>query len=219
MIDTLENRGESISPPMVESSHSENINELATALSKAQAEMNFAIKDSENKFLKNKYADLSSVWEACRDPLTKNSLSIVQLVDGINDKGFIVLKTMLMHSSGQWIKSYIAMKPADDKPQTYGSTLTYARRYALSAMVGVIQDDDDGNEGSGLKKKGNSVSSKKEVDSEKEEAKPKNNGQPTSEFHCTQCNAGITKAENEFSKKTLGKALCRKHQAEVRAKK
>lgn len=196
------------------SSHSENINELATSLSKAQSEMNFAIKDSNNPFYKSKYADLSSVWEACREPLTKNGLSVVQLLEGVSDEGFIVLKTMLMHSSGQWMASYINMKPADEKPQTYGSTLTYARRYALSAIVGVIQDDDDGNQGSGLNKKGHEESLKNEVKNEK--SQPKTSGQSTQKFHCSQCNKEITEAENGFSIKTLGKALCRQHQAEAR---
>lgn len=129
---------------------SEDIKDLAMALCKAQSEMIFAIKSSENPFYKSKYADLSSVWDVCRSPLTKNGLCVVQQVDGLSQNGEIILNTILMHSSGQWVKSVILMKLIDNKPQTYGSTLTYARRYGLSSLVGVIQDDDDGNQASGI---------------------------------------------------------------------
>lgn len=129
---------------------SEDIKDLAMALCKAQSEMIFAIKSSENPFYKSKYADLSSVWDVCRSPLTKNGLCVVQQVDGLSQNGEIILNTILMHSSGQWVKSVILMKLIDNKPQTYGSTLTYARRYGLSSLVGVVQDDDDGNQASGI---------------------------------------------------------------------
>src|SRR6516162_6667967 len=84
---------------------SDQINELASALSKAQSEINPAIKDSTNPFFKSKYADLSSVWNACKDPLTKNGLAILQTMDIQN--GQTVLVTTLAHSSGQWMKSFL----------------------------------------------------------------------------------------------------------------
>ena len=126
---------------------SENINELATALSKAQGEITGALKDSANPFFKSKYADLASCWDACRAPLSKNGLSLVQ---GMQiDDGHLHLATRLMHSSGQWISSLTPVTPKDDTPQGMGSALTYARRYALTAMVGVAQVDDDANAASG----------------------------------------------------------------------
>lgn len=121
---------------------SDQIAELATALAKVQGNISHAVKDAENPFFKNKYADLASVWEACRTQLSENGLSIVQLPNGLED-GCLVLDTTMLHSSGQWISSRIKMPLSKSDPQGYGSTLTYARRYALAAIVGVYQDDDD----------------------------------------------------------------------------
>lgn len=125
---------------------SENINELATALSKAQSQMEGAKKDSANPFFKSKYADLASVWEACRLPLTDNGLSITQMSDVMSDfPDHVVIYTQLNHSSGQWIRSKLAMKPVKNDPQAIGSCITYARRYSLAAIVGISPEDDDGN--------------------------------------------------------------------------
>lgn len=123
---------------------SDQINELASALSKAQGEMAPAIKDSSNPFFKSKYADLSSIWNACRDALSKNGLSIIQTVD--MKEGQYVLITTLAHSSGQWISSIFPILNDKGNAQGLGSAITYMRRYALSAIVGVTCDeDDDGN--------------------------------------------------------------------------
>lgn len=122
---------------------SETINELATALAKAQSEITGALKDSANPFFKSRYADLASCWDACRAPLSKNGLSVVQGLDV--SEGHLYLKTRLMHATGQWIDSTTPVTPKDETPQAMGSALTYARRYALTAMVGVAQVDDDGN--------------------------------------------------------------------------
>lgn len=122
---------------------SESINELATALAKAQSQIEGARKDSTNPHFRSSYADLSSVWEACRKALTANGLSVAQ--GPVSDDGRIGVSTMLMHTSGQWIQSTFSMRPAKDDPQGAGSALTYARRYALAAMVGVAPEDDDGN--------------------------------------------------------------------------
>lgn len=127
--------------------HSENINELATALAKAQGEITGALKDSANPFFKSKYADLASCWDACREPLSKNGLAIVQSPETGADG--LTLTTLLTHSTGQWIKNTFRMLPKDDTPQGVGSALTYARRYALTALIGIAQVDDDGNAASG----------------------------------------------------------------------
>lgn len=123
--------------------HSEAINEIAAALSKAQAVIEAAVKGKTNPHFKNDYADLSSVWDACRKPLTDNGLSVAQTA--ATDEGRVGVTTLLMHSSGQWISDTLVMKPTKDDPQGVGSCITYARRYALAAMVGVAPADDDGN--------------------------------------------------------------------------
>lgn len=123
---------------------SESIDQLAGALAAAQAEMTFAKKDSTNPFLKTKYSDLASVWDAVRAPLSKNGLCVSQMPTGD------MLVTVLAHKSGQYIASTMPVKTgrndARNDAQAYGSALTYARRYALSAIVGIAQDDDDGEE-------------------------------------------------------------------------
>lgn len=126
---------------------SEQLNEISAALAKAQGEIVGALKDSANPFFKSKYADLASCWDACRLPLSKNGLSVVQGMQV--DAGSLYLITRLLHSSGQWISSTTPITPKDDTPQAMGSALTYARRYALTAMVGVAQVDDDANAASG----------------------------------------------------------------------
>src|ERR1700675_4573602 len=127
---------------------SETINELATALSKAQGEITGALKDSANPFFKSKYADLASCWDSCRSALSKNSLAVFQAAE-TSPEGHLILTTTLAHSSGQWMRASLGVTPKDDSPQAMGSALTYARRYALTAMVGIAQVDDDGNAASG----------------------------------------------------------------------
>lgn len=123
---------------------SENIIELSKAFSKAQSEINKAHKDSENPYFKSKYADLTSVWEACSEALKNNDLCVLQptSVEGDN----VLVETVLLHKSGEWISGKLLVKPEKDGPQSLGSAITYARRYALSAMVGVCPEDDDAEE-------------------------------------------------------------------------
>lgn len=123
---------------------SEQTNELFTALAKAQAEIEGAVKDSTNPHFRSKYADLSSVMQACKTPLSKHGLSVAQLPDS-DDPEVVAVTTVLGHTSGQWISSRIVMRPTKSDPQGVGSALTYCRRYALAAMVGVCPEDDDGN--------------------------------------------------------------------------
>jgi hypothetical protein len=120
---------------------SENINELVTALAKAQGEILPAIKDSLNPHFKSKYADLGSVWEACRNQLSKNGLAVIQTTTTVGDRLTVV--TTLAHSSGQWMKSELPVMSATNTPQALGSALTYMRRYSLAAIVGVAPGDDD----------------------------------------------------------------------------
>jgi hypothetical protein len=116
--------------------------EMAEALAKAQAVMAGAKKDSTNPHFKNKYADLASVWDACRKPLTDNGLSVLQYTDIY--EGQTVLVTQLTHAGGGSVIGRLPL-PAGKNMQEMGSALTYARRYGLAAMVGVAPEDDDGN--------------------------------------------------------------------------
>lgn len=133
---------------------SETIDQLACALALAQGQMEGALKASSNPFFKSKYADLKSVWEACRAPLSNNGLSVVQSPEirqpseaaqlaGAVVAPEVVVTTVLAHLSGQYIENTLSMWPKDNSPQAIGSCISYARRYALASMVGVYQADDD----------------------------------------------------------------------------
>ena len=127
---------------------STTIANLAGALSLAQGEMTFAAKSSKNPFFKSNYADLASVWEACRGPLSKHGLSIIQNVETVGEH--VSVETILLHQSGEWTRSTLVVPVVGAlTPQSVGSANTYARRYALSATVGLAQADDDGNSSSG----------------------------------------------------------------------
>lgn len=123
---------------------SESIAALASALNKAQGEIKAAEMNAVNPFLKNKYADLGAIIEASRPALVKNGLSFSQLVGG--DSNTISLESVLMHESGEWISQTVALPIGDEKgrslAQNAGAIITYLRRYALSAMLGVYADED-----------------------------------------------------------------------------
>jgi hypothetical protein len=129
------------------SEQSEQIGELAAALAIAQGKITGALKDSANPFFKSKYADLASVWDACRGPLSDNGIAVIQMTES-DDSGVFVVTT-LAHKSGQWIRSRLRLTPKDTTPQAMGSAITYGRRYGLAAAVGVAQVDDDANAASG----------------------------------------------------------------------
>lgn len=122
---------------------SEQINELAAALSKAQSAMVGAKKDSANPFFKSNYADLAAVMAAISKPFADNGLSFIQS-PGF-DEARIVVTTRIMHASGQWIEGDTVLPPTKNDAQGYGSAITYAKRYGLQAMAGVPSVDDDGN--------------------------------------------------------------------------
>ena len=125
--------------------HSESIALLAGALAKAQLQIEPASKNATNPHFRSHYADLASIWDACRGPLNTNGLSIVQFpCDG--EVGRIGLCTMIVHSSGEWMSETITVKALKEDPQFLGGVLTYLRRYSLAAVVGVTAtEDDDGN--------------------------------------------------------------------------
>lgn len=127
---------------------SQEINELATALAKAQASVRNPSKDKHNPHFKSKYADLAAGLECILPALSEHGLSVVQIPDVKPD--MLILRTRLMHASGQWIEGdwlVARLNGGQLNPQMMGSALTYARRQSLFAMVGIAgADDDDGNE-------------------------------------------------------------------------
>lgn len=139
---------------------SDSINELVSALAKAQGKIMAANKDSCNPYYNSKFADLNSVWNACRIPLSENGLAVIQTQEKIEDQ--LSLVTTLAHSSGQFIKSYLPIELPDandvelnkyGKPvkrnrlHVLGGIITYLRRYGLCSIVGIVSDEDlDGNE-------------------------------------------------------------------------
>lgn len=123
---------------------SAEIGKLAEALAMAQGSMENAAKSSANPFFKSKYADLAEVWNTIREPLSKNGLSVVQAPVGIDGRS-VKIMTMLLHKSGQYVRTVTTIPCAKSDAQGIGSALTYGRRYALSALVGIAQEDDDGN--------------------------------------------------------------------------
>jgi ERF superfamily len=124
---------------------SEQINELAIALTRVQIALGPAHKNKKNPFFKSDYADLVAVWDSCRKELATNGLCVIQTTD-VADDGSADLITTLAHSSGQWISGRYPLKAIKQDPQGIGSAMTYARRYALMAIVGIVTDDDDDGE-------------------------------------------------------------------------
>jgi hypothetical protein len=144
---------------------SEQINELATALAKAQAEMKNAKLNKINPHFKSRYADLAEIRDTVTPALSKNGIAVVHGLDTAENG--IAVVTRLIHASGQWVESRFPV--AYDKPQTMGSAITYGRRYNLSAIANISADDDDD---------ANAANEKAPVPHAKPEAMPAVNGTP-----------------------------------------
>ena len=120
--------------------------DLAKALIAVQHTQQPAIKDRENPFAKSRYATLNSVMDSCRDALLTNGIWVTQYPVPA-EAGHLGLVTKLTHAeSGQWQSSLLVMPLPKADPQGYGSAMTYARRYALSALLGMVTEDDDDGE-------------------------------------------------------------------------
>lgn len=117
--------------------------EFAAALVKVQSQIKGAKKDSENPHFRSKYADLASVWDACREALITNGFGVLQHGEYYCDQW--VLATTLIHESGASVRGYVPLLNGKGDMQGLGSAMSYARRYGLAAMVGVSPEDDDGN--------------------------------------------------------------------------
>ena len=128
---------------------SPDISELSKALFSIQNNLPPAIKDARNTFVGNDYATLNSVMETCRDALYSHGIWLVQLPCPAPVElgtGHIGLETRLTHvESGQWLSSVTVIPLPKSDPQGLGSALTYARRYSLCTILGIITEDDDGN--------------------------------------------------------------------------
>ena len=149
----MEDKKEAIKPIVeeviepTESWKSNEIDQLATALAKAQGEMDGATSKSTNPFFNSSYADLHTVIKSAFPYLSKNGLSISQGNEII--PGAVCVTTTLIHQSGQWLRSKIKLPMDKVNAQGVGSATTYGRRYGLAAMVGIAQKDDDANSISG----------------------------------------------------------------------
>lgn len=119
--------------------------EFYKALAKAQGAIEGAKKDTDNPFFKSKYADLASVWDACRKQLSENGIGVLQFPDFDPETKIVSVETILTHSAG-YEKSFRTRVPLSKvDAQGVGSGITYARRYALMAAIGIAPEDDDGN--------------------------------------------------------------------------
>jgi hypothetical protein len=127
--------------------HSEQIDQLATALAQAQRKMPACRKDSQNPHLRSRYTDLTELVDATRPVLTEQGLSVVQSTRSESGTGRLLLVTLLMHNSGQWLRGEAPVESVPTKGinpnQALGSALTYMRRYTYGAMIGAVSEEDD----------------------------------------------------------------------------
>ncbi|MEX5450894.1 ERF family protein [Stutzerimonas stutzeri] len=137
---------------------SEQINELATALAKAQGEIENASKSSNNPHFKSRYADLAEVLNTVRPVFASHGLAISQFPS--YEQGVASVETIITHSSGQWMSGVISAPVGKLDAQGVGSAITYCRRYSLAAVAGIAQEDDDANSAVGHAPKAKQAPSK-----------------------------------------------------------
>ena len=121
---------------------SDSIKAIAPAFAKAQAAVANTVKSAVNPHFKNKYVPLDDLIPVVKSALLAEGIAFVQGAEP-SEGDVLHLTTRLIHTSGEWIESTLSMKPSKADPQGIGSCITYARRYSLAAMVGVVSDDDD----------------------------------------------------------------------------
>ncbi len=128
---------------------SEHITQISAALAKAQKDFKTPTKTKTasvyskrtNKTFTYKYADLEDVMKCVRAPLADNGLAVTHLTQEF--AGQVELVTMLIHESGEWFRSIYPVKADAERPQEMGSAMTYARRYSVSALLGIASEEDD----------------------------------------------------------------------------
>lgn len=191
---------------------SKDITKLAQALGIFQSQVSAVKKEGKNPFFKSKYATLEDTLDVIKKPMANNGLSFSQLPCGENE-----LTTILMHISGEYILATAKMSPKDNTPQGQGSAITYMRRYALSAILGLAtEDDDDGNASSTPQ---NAPKSQYKPPTAPQSSKPSNTPTQQSKpseapiIECSECGAIISVAENSFSLSNYNRPLCRTCQA------
>lgn len=192
---------------------SDSITELAKALCAFQADVKNPANTAVNPFFKSKYAPLPDILNAMRPLLSKHGLSILQSPRG--DENGVGVTTLLMHTSGEWVECCPLMMKADkNTAQGAGSAITYARRYALSAVLGISsEDDDDGNVASKNEYKDNS---QHRSSANEQIAEAAQESIPEDALICHGCHADITKGVKTLSTRKYGKPLCNKCQKEAR---
>lgn len=192
---------------------SDSIVNLAKALALFQGEVTNPKNTADNPFFKSKYCPLQDILSLARPLLTKQGLSVLQYPSG--DGKNIIITTVLMHSSGEWIETEPLILQADKATaQGAGSAITYGRRYALSAILGISsEDDDDGNAATHGKNTPNQPTTPQQTQTKATTPKPQ---QPAPQGQaggfCSDCNAPVNSAVNTFSTKKFGRTLCRECQ-------
>lgn len=189
---------------------SESIKELAASLAKFQGEVTnppnsstVTVKTKTGGTYNYSYAPLDEILKIVRPLLAKNELSIAQAP--YDRDGKISISTTLFHSSGEYIEyPPLSLKTADLTPQSAGSVITYARRYAISAILGIASDDDNDGKGGAETQQPNNKQGQPN--------KPTTDAGP---LVCTGCGAGIAQGVKTFSEKNYGKALCKDCQGKV----
>jgi len=152
---------------------STEINEISKAMSMAQGEMKPASKSTVNPFFKSKYSTLAQIWDAAREPMTKNNLTILQNVSTC-EQG-ISVSTRICHASGQWIEFGPLEIPLNKRDaQSVGSATSYGKRYSLSAAIGVVSEEEDDDAESAM--------GRKEEKKKEEKQKPSISDQDTKKF-------------------------------------
>lgn len=169
---------------------SDTIAALAAALIKFQSEMGTVGFDADNPFFKTKYATLTALVEKSKLGLAKNDLVVSQLVTG---EGAVT--TILMHKTGEYIMGTLMLNPVKNDPQGRGSAITYARRYAYAAILGLVSDEDDD---------GNSASKSQPAPTARSTPKPK---EMTPEEALASAHAQIAKAKTSADLVILAKRI------------
>jgi hypothetical protein len=166
---------------------SESIKSLSAALNKAQKEIGAAHKGANNPFFKSKYADLGAVMEACKEPLNKNGICVLQPVTSDGLTTFV--ETVLLHESGEWFASSLRVSCKNpDNPQEMGSAISYARRYSLQSIMFIPAEDDDGEKATAPQRKTETTQTKI--------------------YTCMTCRCQIDRARATLSYTKLQKFIC-----------
>jgi hypothetical protein len=141
---------------------------VSAAFVKAQAEFKPAVKSAQNPHLKSRYAKLEDVISAVRESLGKHDLAFTQ--SSYLEDGVMTITTRLIHSSGEMLFSCMSIPVTKADSQGIGSTLSYLKRYSLSALLGVSSGDGDDDGHASSTSKDTAIAAAKIVKAKKAEA-------------------------------------------------